>query len=142
MKTKLPIEIFPIEDDGIHLKVKIIINKKEASLIVDTGASRTVFDEYRIVEFIGDNLIEDQDRLSSGIGTNTMVSKKVIIEKLQLGKIEINKYNATILDLKHVNQSYESLNIDLVDGILGGDILNDYKAVIDYSKEELLLTTP
>jgi len=51
----------------------------------------------------------------------------------------ITDYNAAVLDLAHVNKSYERLEIEAIDGVLGGDILNDYKAVIDYDKKELVL---
>jgi hypothetical protein len=139
MKTILPLEIFPIENDGYHIKIVIKINGKAASMILDTGASRSVFDESRITAFVDDNSVEENDRLSSGLGTNTMTSKKVKIEKLQLGEIIIDNYEATILDLIHVNQSYEKLDLAPVDGVLGGDILNDYQAVIDYAKKELIL---
>jgi hypothetical protein len=139
MKTILPLEIFPIENDGYHIKIVIKINGKAASMILDTGASRSVFDESRITTFVDDNSVEDHDRLSSGLGTNTMTSKKVTIEKLQLGDIIIDNYEATILDLMHVNQSYEKLELAPVDGVLGGDILSDYQAVIDYAKKELIL---
>lgn len=139
MIVKIPLIVFPIEDDGFHLKVKVLINRQEATMILDTGASRSVFDETRIVSFIGNDKLIDQDRLSSGLGTNTMTSKKVRLEKLELGKIKIEHYEATVLDLKHVNESYHKLELDPVDGVLGGDILNDYKAVIDYAKKELIL---
>jgi len=139
MKTILPLEIFPIENDGYHIKVVIKVNEKEASMILDTGASRSVFDESRIMAFINGNELESHDRLSSGLGTNTMTSKKVLIEEFQLGEIVIANYEATVLDLMHVNQSYEKLDLNPVDGILGGDILNDYDAVIDYAKKELIL---
>ncbi|MBL4593928.1 MAG: clan AA aspartic protease [Flavobacteriales bacterium] len=139
MKTIIPLTIFPIENDGFHVKVSIMINGKEASMILDTGASRTVFDETRIMEFVDDNHIEDHDRLSSGLGTNSMTSKKVLIGKIQIGEIEIVGYDATILDLQHVNQSYEKLELEPVEGVLGGDILNDYNAVIDYANKELIL---
>lgn len=140
MKTILPITIFPIENDGFHLKVTIAINGITANAIIDTGASRSVFDETRIQSFIGDDSLEEHDRLSSGLGTNTMSSKKVLLNKLQLGDLLINDYDATILDLQHVNQSYEKLDLEPIDGIIGGDILTDYKAVIDYEKKELVLT--
>ncbi len=139
MKTVLPIEIFAIEDDGYHLKTKLIVNDKLANVIIDTGASRSVFDENRITNYVNFDELEEHDRLSSGLGTNTMVSKKVEIEKLQLGDIVINDYEATILDLSHVNASYEKLELELIDGILGGDILKEYNAVIDYNKEDLVL---
>ena len=135
----IPLIVFPIEDDGFHLKVKILINNQEAVLIVDTGASRSVFDETRIIRFIGNDRLVNQDRLSSGLGTNTMTSKKVRLDKLQLGKIKIEDYEATVLDLKHVNESYSKLDIDPVDGVLGGDIMEEYAAVIDYAKKEMKL---
>jgi hypothetical protein len=139
MKTKLPLTILPIENDGYHLLVKILINGKPANLILDTGASRTVFDENRIVDFLGHDKLEEQERLSSGLGTTTMTSKKVEIDNLQLGEIKIKSYEATILDLQHVNQSYEKLELALIDGILGGDILMEYNALINYHKRELIL---
>ncbi|MDF1673104.1 MAG: retropepsin-like aspartic protease [Vicingaceae bacterium] len=139
MKTILPIEIFPIEDDGYHLKTTLLVNSKSANVIIDTGASRSVFDETRITNYINFDELEDHDRLSSGLGTNTMVSKKVTLDKLQIGDICINNYEATILDLSHVNTSYEKLDIAPIDGILGGDILHYYNAVIDYDNRELVL---
>ncbi len=141
MKTILPLTIFPIEDDGFHLKVNVKVNGKKAVMILDTGASRSVFDETRIASFIGEINIEDHNRLSSGLGTNTMTSKKVVLKKIQLGELILKEYQATILDLQHVNESYLKLELDPVDGVLGGDILNDYKAVIDYAKKELILIT-
>lgn len=139
MKTTLPIEIFPIEDDGYHLKVELVINGKPANLILDTGASRTVFDETRITEFVAEEDVENNDRLSTGLGTNTMESKQVVIEEVQLGSVIIKDYNAAVLDLAHVNQSYDKLEIAPIDGVLGSDILYDYKAVIDYEKRVLVL---
>jgi hypothetical protein len=139
MKTILPIKIFPIEDDGYHLKVLLSINGKTANLILDTGASRTVFDATRILQFVAIQNIETIDRLSTGLGTNTMESKKVVLDKIRLGEIEITNYEAAVLDLSHVNHSYENLSLDPVDGVLGSDILVEYNAVIDYEKKELRL---
>jgi len=142
MKTTLPITIFPIEDDGYHLKITLIINGKPANMIVDTGASRTVFDEARVVNFVDEDCIEVQDCLSTGLGTNSMKSKQVVLDEIQLGEITIIDYNAAVLDLTHVNQSYERLELEPIDGVLGSDILNDYKTVIDYDKKELVLANP
>ena len=139
MKTILPIKIFPIEDDGYHLKVSITINGVSAHVILDTGASRTVFDETRILEFVDHKTIEENERLSTGLGTNTMKSKKVVLNKIRLGAIEMTNYEAAVLDLSHVNQSYEKLGLANVDGVLGSDVLVDYNAVIDYEKKELRL---
>ncbi len=141
MQTKIPFKIIPIEDDGFHLQLKVTINGIAANLILDTGASRSVFDQTRIAQFTKNNHIEDLDRLSTGLGTNTMTSKKVTLEELQLNDITIKNYEATILDLAHVNQSYEKLELEVIDGVLGSDILTEYNAIIDYGKKELVLNS-
>lgn len=139
MTTTLPLTIQAIEDDGYHLLTSILINGKKALVIIDTGASRSVFDETRIVDFIGHNNLDEHDKLSSGLGTNTMTSKKVMLEKLTLNSLEINHYEATLLNLHHVNQSYQKIGLAPIDGILGGDILHDYHSVIDYKNATLTL---
>jgi len=141
MQTKLSFEILPIENDGFHLQLKVKINGVEANLILDTGASRSVFDETRITLFTKNNHVEDNERLSTGLGTNTMTSKNVILEKLQLNELIIENYEATILDLAHVNESYEKLELELIDGVLGSDILVEYNAIIDYGKKELIFNS-
>ena len=139
MTTTLPLTIQAIEDDGYHLLTSILINDKKALVIIDTGASRSVFDETRIVDFIGHNNLAEHDKLSSGLGTNTMTSKKVVLENLELNGLVLNNYEATILNLHHVNQSYQKIGLAPIDGILGGDILTDYHAVIDYKNTTLTL---
>ncbi|MBW6482078.1 MAG: retroviral-like aspartic protease family protein [Vicingaceae bacterium] len=138
MQTKLPFEIIPIENDGFHLQLKVRINELVANLILDTGASRSVFDESRITLFTTNNHVEDNERLSTGLGTNTMTSKNVILEKLQLNELIIENYEATVLNLSHVNESYEKLELESIDGVLGSDILAEYNAIIDYGKKELI----
>ena len=44
-----------------------------------------------------------------------------------------------LLDLTHVNVSYEKLDLPAIDGVLGSDLMMEYKAVIDYQKKELTL---
>lgn len=139
MTTTLPLTIQAIENDGYHLLTAILINGKKALVIIDTGASRSVFDETRIVDFIGHSNLTEHDKLSSGLGTNTMTSKKVMLEKLDLNGLVLNNYEATILNLHHVNESYQKISLSPIDGILGGDILTDYKAVIDYKNATLTL---
>lgn len=117
------------------------INNKNAKLIIDTGASKTVFDKERIKNFVKDKSFHEHDKLSSGLGTNTMQSHVTEIKKIQLGKIVINDYKTILLDLSHVNNSYHQVGLKPIEGVLGSDILLEYKAVIDYEKKVLKLKT-
>lgn len=119
----------------------ISINGKSASMVLDTGASRTVFDKKGIKKFVKDSKATLHDKLSGGLGTTTMKSHKISIRQIKLGDIKINNYETVLLDLSHVNKSYKQIGLNPVDGILGGDILHQYKATISYEKNLLLLKT-
>jgi hypothetical protein len=45
-----------------------------------------------------------------------------------------------LVDLKQFNNVYKQHSRPLIDGIIGGDILNDYNAIIDYNKKEMILS--
>ena len=139
MITSIPLKILDIAGDGYHLMIKLYINKKVANVIVDTGASKSVFDKTRIEKYVADKAFEKHDSLSSGLGTNTMVSELVTIKKLKIGDLEIDNYKTILLDLSHVNNSYTQIGLKHVDGVLGSDILLKYNAVIDYEKKILKL---
>lgn len=137
MTTKIPFKILDIAGDGFHLMIKMHINKKTANVIVDTGASKTVFDKARIEKYVKERTFEKHESLSSGLGTSTMESELVTIKKIKIGELEIENYKTILLDLSHVNKSYEQINLKPVDGVLGSDILLQYNAVIDYEKKVL-----
>src|SRR5579872_5736697 len=134
MKTLISIKLINIENDGLHLSIKARINNKNAHMLIDTGASTTVFDRNRIVRFVNESKFDLNDKLSTGLGTNSMQSHTAVLKKLKLGNIEIKNYKTVLLDLTHVNQSYEKMGLNAIDGVLGSDVLNKYKAVIDYYK--------
>ena len=136
--TKIPIDIISIEDDGSHLLIKSKINGKVARLLIDSGASRTVFDEERIKHFVNDKTFEKHEKLSTGLGTNSMVTSIVTLKTFRLGELVIENFNAVLLDLNHVNVTYSTLGYMEIDGVLGNDVLVKHKATINYKK--LLLT--
>lgn len=135
----LKLEVIPIENDGYHIFIEAFINDKPARLLVDTGASRTVFDAGRIKAFLQrrKRRIEKIDKLSTGLGTNTMESHSVMLESFTLGETTFVDYQAVALNMEHVNQSYSMLGYPEIDGVLGGDLLHELKAVIDYRKKQI-----
>jgi len=142
MKCVVPIEIFGLEEDGVHLLVLAMVNGDPARLIVDTGASRTVFDVNRMRQFSGEAVFEIKDKEATGLGTNTMESHLVVLNEFKIGDLIIESYETVLIDLSHVNESYEKIGIEPIDGVLGGDILLEYKAIIDYSKEQITFDLP
>ena len=119
--------------------MKLTINRKVANVIIDSGASNTVFDKKRILKYVSEKKFEVHDNLSSGLGTNTMQSHFTTLKKIKLGTIEIAEYKTVLLDLSHVNKSYKQVGLEPIDGVLGSDLLLKYNAVIDYEKKKLKL---
>ncbi|MDQ3051964.1 MAG: retroviral-like aspartic protease family protein [Bacteroidota bacterium] len=128
-----------IDKRGCHIAVSGKINGKKAHLIIDSGASQTVFDKKRIEYFLGHKKFEKSESLSTGLGTNSMESHLVKVPGLVLGDFEIKDDKMILLDLSHVNESYKLMKLKPVDGVIGGDILKKYKAVIDYGKKVLVV---
>lgn len=135
----LKIELMPIEEDGYHIFIEALINGGTARLLIDTGASRTVFDEERIKAFLTTkkHRFKRFSKLSTGLGTNTMKSHSIILEEFGLGETIFKDYQAVVLNMEHVNQSYQMLGQKEIDGVLGGDLLNKLRVVIDYSRKEI-----
>jgi len=137
MLTIIPLQIMDLHDDGFHPLIDITVFGKIFKLVLDTGASRTAFDHSTILqENIG---IKSSDRLSTGLGTNSMVSHTAIISDLHLGELLIEPFEVAVLDLSGINIAYRQLNQAEVLGVLGGDILVKYKAVINYGAATLTL---
>jgi len=136
---KIPIELRCIEEDGFHLTIHARINGKSVHLLIDTGASRSVFDKKRAIRFVGESSHEPHDKLSTGLGTNTMKTHIAILKKMRIGDLLIENFEAVLLDLEHVNDSYEKLGLTPIDGVLGSDLLVKHKAVINFGKKELKL---
>lgn len=139
MAVKIPLKFLNIEGDGYHLQAKIRINGKSALVIVDTGASRTVFDKTEISKYLRSETICVHDRLSTGLGTSSMESQCVVIGNLSLGTIKLENFDAVILDLKHVNETYAAIGIAPIVGVLGSDVLVAMNAVLDFKRKTLTL---
>lgn len=142
MLIKIPFEFISIEADGVHLILSAKINKKPCRLLIDTGASRTVFDQNRIALFVEKPEMQENQHLSTGLGTNNMKSHIITLDSLEIGDLYIKNYTSVVIDMVHINQSFEAYGLQTIDGVIGGDILLDYKAEIDYRKQELRLRVP
>ena len=138
---KIPLQQISLEAEGYHLFINVELNNKPAILLVDTGASKTVFDINRISKFIRKRkkAFESFEQHSTGLGTNSMESHFTKINEFSISELKLKDFTAILLDMTHVNQSYETLGLPTIDGVLGSDLLMKYNAVIDYEKKILKL---
>lgn len=137
---ELPMQFVNIEDEGFHIVTEGLINGKEARFVIDTGASRTVFDKKRILNYIDSPEFSKKEGLSAGIGGTDIHSFVFMIDKLSFGDLIINDYQCIAMDLSNINDSYEKINLPAIDGVIGGDILKKYKAIINYKAKKIRLS--
>jgi hypothetical protein len=141
MIINVPIQIIDLHGDGYHPLVEIRVNNNHYILVLDTGASKTAFDHDILLQSDAGGAIQASERISTGLGTTDMASSTAVIENIRIGDLHISNFEVAVLDLSTINIAYRQLNHPEVLGVLGGDLLMKYKAVIDYGKRELSLHT-
>lgn len=137
--TVVPLTLINLQDDGFHLLVEIVVFGIKFNAVLDTGASKTVLDKMTVEQYIKKGELRISDKLSTGLGTNTMESHTVILPDLKIGKLKLKNFESAVLDLSTISTAYESLNLPPVIGVLGGDILRSHQAVISYKQSQLKL---
>jgi len=85
--------------------------------------------------------LENSGHLTPGLGTNDMQSFTTSILDFYVGKFHIPILEVAVLDLSAINIAYQNLEIAPVLGVLGGDILMEYQAIINYPERKLVLKT-
>ena len=137
---EVPLQLLDIEGEGFHIMVKGMIHGKEARFLIDTGASRSVFDPNTITDFIDNVAFEKKEGMTAGVGSSDLESATFMIEVFSIGELEIHDYEAVALDLENIHEMYGKLGLPRIDGIIGGDLLKRYKSVINYKGKKLRLT--
>ena len=142
-KYKIPIKLIKLDEKSYHLLIVAKINKVKVNLIIDTGASRTVFDK----SLLGDDLKVTEPHKSgeiqsAGIMAANIESVQGTAASFKLGKLKLRNFQVILIDLEGINLLYKKATGKKVHGLLGSDFLLQMKAVINYDKEILFLTKP
>ena len=94
--TKVPLELLNLHDDGFHLLVEVVVFGQPFKAVLDTGASKTVFDKTSIEMHITDGELLISDKLSTVLGLT--IWKAILLSCLQL--------KSDLLNLKTLKQQY------------------------------------
>jgi len=136
---KIPLTLLNLQDDGFHLLMEVIVFNQSFKAVLDTGASKTVFDKTTMERHINPELLKLSDQLSTGLGTKSMESYILNIPDLQIGELHLKSYEVAVLDLSTINFAYEQIEQEPIIGVIGGDLLFKYHAIINYKKSILTL---
>ncbi len=122
--------------DGLVMFIKAKINKHDVNLFLDTGASRSIIDLKKLYKFTSKKpkKVIDISGLQSNVDTY-----EIKINKLQIGDKIIQNHMFYTVELTNLNNSFSSNYIDIVDGIIGNDIIFDFFSKIDIDNRIILL---
>lgn len=124
-----------------HLVFDVKLNKKDALFLLDTGASGTILSEKGIEKFQLD-IVQTEETGTSASGSDIVMQLAknnclAFEENLELEDLEF-----FVMNLNHVNNSFDALGEKNIDGVLGADILSSRKCIIDYENVCFYLKKP
>jgi len=166
MTTRIKFELVG-DGAGFHLLIPVIFNRKiNGYLIIDTGASKSVFDksltgafaapldakEYLerfpqedMKESLPPELLEQMnvnegEILTMGVDSSSNIQTSfAFLESLKIGRLLIENLMIVQIDLSNVNKVFEMMLNKKIWGLLGSDLMVKYNAKIDYKKQSLTL---
>lgn len=129
------VRLFPTPTN--HLEIKAKINGIEGSFILDTGASSSCIG-FEFAAHFG-LVSEESNVLAAGAGAIDMRTELSQSNHLTIGKWQMKDLDIVLFDLSNVNTALINHNAQPVHGILGADLLNNGRAIIDYQYNCLYL---
>ena len=131
-------KITELQKGAYHPFVKVQIEGIKCNFLIDTGASKSVIDKTFYEKKLRRKMKVIKQE-TTGLHSTVNKSFEGVLKKLKIGSTSIKDYSISGIDLSHVNNVYVKNKIDMIDGILGSDILFDFGAVIDYKKSKLFI---
>jgi len=135
---ELDLQIVELEADNYHIMLEgEFHDRKKCMWIVDTGASKTVLDKnledyYQLIDPDGTDEFQ-----SAGINEGMVDTLVGITGHIRFGKLLIENLKVALIDLSHINDIYSKYSEHKIAGLIGGDILKKYGAVINYKKGKI-----
>ncbi|PST82288.1 hypothetical protein C7T94_15975 [Pedobacter yulinensis] len=138
MRTSAALKLLNL-DDGFHLLVEVFVLGRKHFAVLDTGASRTVFDRTFIAAHLSP--ATDHEELSATTLFSTAATASATVPLLGIGRLKVTDLPVIVLDLQTVTDTYSQFGFPAIVAVIGGDILTRYRAVINYPKLRLFLET-
>ncbi|MDQ3712164.1 MAG: retroviral-like aspartic protease family protein [Acidobacteriota bacterium] len=128
----------PLSRSGVgHFHTDGLLNDRQISVLIDTGASSTVF-SFDLASQM--NLPMAKLQMFGGVAGAAQLEIHQIHEaRFLIGDVTPKVRGLLTMDLSHVNQALALKGSSPVDAVLGADILEAHSAVIDYGSSSLYL---
>ena len=115
-----------------HIVCNLKLNNIDARFLVDTGASNSCFDVLKKEKYNIQSKGKEIELTSAAerkMGAISSDNCKLIFDSQKIIDVTL-----MLIDMSTINNALEEQKEKKIDGILGGDILNEIKAKINYEK--------
>lgn len=121
--------------DTNHIIIDAVVNGVDGRFIVDTGASASCIDVVLKEKF--DLKVELSENKITSAGSNNIETEFAEYNNVSIGDLELTYFGFFITDLSHINKALIESGCEIIDGIIGADILIEFEAVINYSNRTI-----
>ncbi len=128
-----------IREKSGHITVVAHLAGRPARFVVDTGAGGTILDSQAVSQY--KLKLSSASRKAGGVGSAAMRMNYVAKHDLALFGLDLSDTKLLTLDLSHVNAGLKKAKVEPVVGVLGADVLTHRRAVVDYDRGLVLLST-
>ena len=120
-----------------HIQIECEVNYITGKFLIDTGASNSCINYLSSTKF---NVKFKKSNETASSATSE-ISETYYSEDntLKIGDFQKNDFDLVLFDMSFINNSLEKKGVSAVDGIIGGDILNELNASISYKKKVISL---
>ena len=120
-----------------HYVVIATLNSTVGRFILDTGASTTCVSTELATHFHLNP--KPSEEKASSASSNELDTEVAHNNELLIGPWSSKRRSVVLFDMQAVNNALQKHHIETVDGIIGADILQSVKAIIDYKNDWLYL---
>ena len=134
---EIDIEIVELEEKTYHPLIKAEFQGLgDLWWVIDTGASKSVFDEALTDYYTLDN---DDHVMATGLGKEMVETNSGKINSFILGETDFGVLHVALINFTHINTEYAKFSDKLIIGLLGSDFLFAHKAILDFDRKRLSL---
>lgn len=138
-KLEIKFELEELEQDSFHPLVRASFDGLENSWwVIDTGASKTVFDHELEAYY---TLQHGEETSATGLGEELVTVRSAWLPDLWLGEQSFGECPVALVGFGHINAEYARFSEKRVVGLLGADFLKKHNAILDFRQQKLILDT-
>jgi len=138
MIKKIPFQIIELENKSYHIVIAGKIDGIDLTLIIDTGASRTIIDKC-YADKLEKLALGTEQPMATGLSAEQIPVELYNISKLTLEGVLFENIQSLTADLSPINEVYLSITGKSIGGLIGCDFLLERVKSIDFKRKYLTI---